>query len=196
MQIEAVRKSAARKLLLLAAIVMIVPGGAWAGLVTNPGFETRDFSGWTRSGNLGSTFVECGVPASAHTGNCFGAFGPVGSFGYISQTLTTSTGALYDLSFWALAYAGTAEVWWDGALIFTGSTDTETIWTKFAFDDLVASGGSTELKLGFWNDPSDTYVDDISVLATGATVPEPSTVILNGLGLAALALYALRRRCR
>src|ERR1700730_10015968 len=65
-------------------------------IVTNGGFETGDFTGWTQSGNTGFTGVDTD---SAHSGN-FGAFsGPTGSEGFLSQTLNTVAGMAYDLSF-------------------------------------------------------------------------------------------------
>jgi hypothetical protein len=45
-------------------------GAAQANIVTNPGFETGDFTGWTLSGDTSFTFVEGFFP---HSGS-FSAF--------------------------------------------------------------------------------------------------------------------------
>lgn len=172
----------ARTLLALFGALVLLPVAAQAGLVTNGGFETGDFTGWVQSGNLGYTSVS----TSAHSGSYGAWFGPVGSYGYISQVLPTTAGWLYDLSFWGTADAGyPTQVWWNGVLVYNlaGAPGN---WTLLTVEDLAATGSSTELKLGFRNDPSYTGVDDIDVVPSSA-IPEPSTMILAALGLAALA---------
>jgi len=164
---------------------------AWAGIVTNGGFETGDFSGWTRSGNLSYTYI-WGV--SPHSGEWHAAFGPVGSYGYISQTLATVPGTYYDFSFWEAHDQGfPAEVWWDGNLVYNLAAAPGD-WTQITVNGLLATTSSTVLMLGFRNDPSYTWVDDIDVVPSGAQIPEPSTFLLGGLGLAALAASKLLAR--
>src|SRR5207253_6561299 len=70
-------------------------------LVTNGSFETGDFTGWTLSGNTGSSGVECpGAPfAGPGGGNCDAFLGPVGSNGTISQSLATLPRRLYSTNF-------------------------------------------------------------------------------------------------
>src|SRR6185369_13262830 len=75
--------------------------GFWASaataqnFITNGGFETGNFSGWTQSGNTGFTGVNGG---SAHSGSFGAFFGPVGSLGFISQTVNLAAGT-YRLSY-------------------------------------------------------------------------------------------------
>ena len=59
-------------------------GAAQASTITNPGFETGDFTGWALSGDTSFTSVDNFSP---HSGS-FGAFlGTSGSTGSITQTL-------------------------------------------------------------------------------------------------------------
>src|SRR6266550_7769931 len=72
-----------------------------AELIVNGSFETGDFTGWTLTGNTGFSGVECpGAPfAGPGDGNCDAFFGPVGSNAILSQTLGTTIGQHYLISF-------------------------------------------------------------------------------------------------
>jgi PKD repeat protein len=76
-----------------------ITAGAAGNIVSNGGFETGGFSGWNTSGNFASTSVNTGS-VYAHSGTYGAILGPVGSLGYLSQTLTTTPGTSYLLSFW------------------------------------------------------------------------------------------------
>ncbi len=76
------------------------PAYAAANLVTNGSFETGDFNGWTQVRNTGFSGVFCPGAGSVPDGNCAGFFGPAGSDGGIQQTLATSAGTPYNISFY------------------------------------------------------------------------------------------------
>ena len=91
--------------LVLCATALVFCNAARADLVTNGSFETGDFTGWTQFGNTGFSGVTCS--GGAPGGSCFAFFGPVGSNGGISQTLTTTPGTQYTVSYFLNPDGGT-----------------------------------------------------------------------------------------
>ena len=90
----------------------------------NGGFETGDFTGWTRSGNLGFTSVT-NSPFYVNSGNFGASLGPVGSDGFLSQTLQTTPGTAYIVSFALRSDGLTANDFsasWGGQTFFSTST--------------------------------------------------------------------------
>ena len=93
--------------LVLCATALVFCNPARADLVTNGGFETGSFSGWTGTGNTVFNGVTCPGPgATVHGGNCAAFFGPVGSTGGISQNLATTPGTTYRIDFFFLPDGG------------------------------------------------------------------------------------------
>jgi hypothetical protein len=174
-------------LALTAVAALSVAYPAKANLITNPGFETGDFTGWNRDlfFKVGTSF---GV--SPHSGNFQAmSFGT----GVINQTLTTTPGQSYTISFWAAtASDALLEVAFGSPFstvfshIFNGATG----YTEFTFNG-TASSASTFI--GFADRVGTLFLDDISVEPAGVGVPDGgSTVSL--LGCALLGLAALRRK--
>jgi FecR-like protein len=151
----------------------IVSTPAGPNVVVNGGFETGNFTGWVLSGNTGFTGVSS---AYAHTGN-FGAFlGPIGSDGFLSQTLSTAVGTPYIVSFSLLSDGGTPNDFsgsWGRSTFFSQTDIPAGNWRNLSFTTDVATGTSTVLQFGFRNDPGFLGLDDVTV------IPDPPLYLVG-----------------
>ena len=173
---------------------------ASAALVTNGGFETGDFSGWTQFGYVTNTAVDVNAPQSG----TYGAyFGPVGDTGGIKQTLATSANQFYTVQFWLMSEAdvnntstpNSFDFTWGGNSVTSLLNAAASNYVQYSFT-LQAASASTELSFTFQNDPAFWDLDSISVVESAnpdQTVPEPGSLALIGLA-GALAGLVRRRR--
>jgi hypothetical protein len=183
---------------LMAGAMLLATSSAFAlpNLVANPGFE-NSYADWS--------FIGMGLGGSywAHSGNNSVATGCVGhgcvdslgSGSFVGQTLNTTAGTSYDLSFWVGENTGaTSEmsVFWNGAMIAdilnpaNNSLNTSGM-LQYTFSGLLATSSLTGLEVHGRQDPGGIGFDDFSVTASQAPadVPEPASaaILLTGLGM-------------
>jgi hypothetical protein len=170
-----------------------IPGN----LVANCGFETGNFTGWTKT-LAPFPGTDLTVQSGPHSGNFaafFGAFEPPDE-DMISQSIPTIPGDAYSISFVLMNQEGTPNQFnaMFGSTDLLSLTDSAPFGFKEFTDTVVATGSSTTLSFAAFQVPAHFILDDISVLpVTPVTaVPEPASLVL--LGAALFALAATRRR--
>ena len=211
--------NSARRIAFAAALAVISASSFAAPInsVDNSGFEASNIGSayfylgghvvdnWTYAGNAGIAGNNSGFQVSNASGNEAAFLQDGGSS--ISQ-MFTFTGSLFSVSFLAesryvdnVGFIGNdISVLIDGvALMFNGATSfipgTSSTFTKYSSDYIALSAGDHTISFignGVNNTDVTSFIDDVTL--TAATVPEPVTLGLFGLGL--LALGAARRKVK
>ena len=126
--------------------------GTCSGLVWNGDFETGDFTAWTSGGMMSYAGVSS-APQYVHSGN-YGAM-LAGTFGFVntlSQTLATTPGANYLLSFWLNNPCANSPnqflVSWDGNTVWGVTNFAAVGWTNVQVA-VTASGTSAAVQFAF-----------------------------------------------
>jgi hypothetical protein len=167
-------------------------------LVANCSFGTNDFTGWDVTSNDGLDTQEPNYNGATFPDNSANFGATDNKYAIISQTLGTTSGTKYTLSFWLWNIIG------DGP---ESDTDFQALWNSTPLLDqftttsgyveysyTVTGTGSDTLTFEGYNGPSAYELGDISVTSgTTSPIPEPSSLWLLGSGLAGLA-GMLRRR--
>ena len=166
-------------------------------LVTNPDFETGDFTGWTTTPAASGSKLEVNaLPHSGQYAALFGANG--GADDSISQALPTIHGAFCSISFWLENDGSQASN--DFQASFGGVTLRELqdtpIFTYQQFTFMArATGFATPLTFAGRNNAGFYALDDISVTENvPEAVPEASTTVSLGLLLTLGAIVTVARR--
>ena len=191
------RVPASRAIRLLATLVIATGAtapAAAAQLIVNGGFESGDFTGWTRFGARGFTAVGSDNPFE---GDFAAGFSP-NAQGGILQIVETLAGARYKLSFWFAHEGGTATpinllaISFGGVPVNSFSGFGLTPYTHVRYT--LIGGGPKALAFTFRDArPTRFFLDAVSL--TGQ-VPEPASwaMLVTGFGLA--GALARRRRSR
>jgi hypothetical protein len=163
-------------------LTLITPSHA-VNLVTNGGFETGDFSGWTLNGTPSTLFnVSTFQPHSGQYAMFIAEYEVDND--HISQIVSSVSGQQYALEFWLQNFGlgdDGLQVFWEGNLVLEQKPVLAPIdqWTKFTLPVAATTNGS-ELRLGGFDVPLAIYFDDISL----TPIPEPSTLLLAMAGIA------------
>ena len=181
-----------RTMLLDAALAVAAPANAAVELITNGGFETGDFTGWTLSSNNNATAVNSGNPfeglfdARLRTNNS--------GIRTISQSVATNAGYSYQLTY-ALRNSGNPNPV-DSFDVVTGATTVsfgdraQFGYTQFT-QNFIGQAGSTNVLFSYLHPTDGSFqLDDVSV----QVVPEPASWAMLLVGFALVGVAARRRQ--
>ncbi len=166
--------------LVCGALLMLVALAARAqvNLVLNGGFETGVYSPqWTLApGGPFDSVCAAGAPIGAaictvHSGLYAMSFGLSGAQDSLSQTIPTVAGSTYTLSFWLAndnpldQNTTTFAVFWDGNNVYSLPSPQPSFPYTQVVLNVTASTNSTPLTFVAQQDPSQWFLDDVSVVA-------------------------------
>jgi hypothetical protein len=189
--------------------VLALPGN----LVANGDFETGSFSPqWTLSpGGPFDQVCLTGTPIGAatcqvHSGQYAMSFGLAGAQDSLTQSIPTVAGARYTLTFYLTnnnpldQNTTTFAVLWDGNTVYSLASPQPTFPYQQVTLSVTATTSLTTLTFAAQHDPSQWFLDDVSVVRELPSAPIPTlggwTQMLIALLLGGIAVRQIRRRPR
>ena len=125
------------------------------------------------------------------------AFGKPEAVATLSQSIVTVPGGRYTVSFYLAndnpggAQLESFAMTWNGTTAFSlPNPQASFAYSQRVILSLTATGASTVLTFEAQHDPFSWFLDDVSI----ADVPEPASLLLSGIGLAAIAGTRLLRK--
>ena len=172
------------------ALDVTVPGASpppsGTNLVANGNFATGDFTNWTLGGNDSNTPApQLYIDTTAQGGSTYAAaIGSMGADGTLSQTIATTAGQTYTLSFWLQNEGSTGNDFkaiWNGQTLLSLTNAAQFGYTEYTYT-VTATSSTTTLEFSAANIPSNWDLDNISLTANGTstTTPPAAPVISSG----------------
>ena len=160
----------------VAVNLTIDPTTTGSNLLTNGGFETGDFTGWTLGGNSAYEFVRTTSP---YSGQYDAQLGSSGSDGTLSQNIQTTAGQQYVVDFWLLNGGGIPNdfsVKWNGQSVLSLGDAAVEGYTEYTID-VIGAAGTSSLEFDSRQDPSVWRLDNVSVTAIAGNGPVVSSIV-------------------
>ena len=167
------------------AIFVIYPSS-----ILNGGFETGSFTNWTSSGAFGSQSIAT-TATYRHSGTYGAQLTASGALRFLSQTISTTPGAHYSISFWLnnpISHTNNEfQVSWNGTILLEITNFPTTAgWTNIQLT-ITATAGVSTLQFGYRNDTAYFGLDDIDTSSTQpvgiASISLSGTnLLINGTG--------------
>ena len=162
------------------------PPPSGTNLVANGNFATGDFTSWTLGGNDSNTPApQLYIDTTAQGGSTYAAaIGSMGADGTLSQTIATTAGQTYTLSFWLQNEGSTGNDFkaiWNGQTLLSLTNAAQFGYTEYSYT-VTATSSTTTLEFSAANIPSNWDLDNISLTANGTstTTPPAAPVISSG----------------